>query len=290
MKRLLFILVFNVAANFAMSDQIEQAVLEHIVNGQKEIAVVVPTYNNSRKNVCIKNIDSILSQDYENYHLYIIDDVSTDDTFDKLYQYINDHSNRHKVTLIKNNKRVGAMANFYNTIYQIEDHVIVINIDGDDWLPHEQVLSYINDVYANPNVWLTYGQYKEFPRGEIGFCRGYGASTIEQNAFRQCGLPISHLRTYYAWLFKKLKKEDLMYNGNFVQVTCDKVMMVPMIEMCGGRFRCLDDILYIYNAVNPISDMRVHGIDQGKIRDRIFKMRPYEPLAEIITDFATDVQ
>ena len=79
-----------------------------------------------------------------------------------------------------------------------------------------------------------------------------------------------------------------MYQGDFVQATCDKVMMVPMIEMSAGRFRCIDEVLYVYNAQNPISDMRIAGVMQGKMRDRLFKMPPYQPLCEPITDFAVD--
>lgn len=270
-------------------DQMQQVVNSHIIHGERELAVIVPTYNNANYQVCLKNIHAILAQNYANYHVYIIDDNSTDTTYALLSEYLVSHPKGNKVTLIRNQKRVGAMANFYNTIHALSDHVIVINIDGDDWLPHEQVFSYINNLYANKNIWLSYGQYQEFPSGEIGFCRGYPQRVIKVNGYRTHALPISHLRTYYAWLFKKINKEDLMYNGDFVQATCDKVLMVPMIEMSGGRFICVQDVLYIYNAINPISDMRVHGVLQGEIRDHLFKMSPYKPLKNVITDFAIDV-
>ncbi len=284
----LFLLILLPLSLQAMSDEQYQAVNDHMLSGERELAVVVPTYNNSRKDICILNISSILDQDYDNFHVYIINDRSEDDTLQKIATFLEDHPRKNKVTLIDNKERVGAMANYYTMIHQLPDHVIVLNIDGDDWPVDPYVFSFINMVYADPNVWITYGQYVEYPRNEIGFCRGYPKKVIQENSYRKCGLPISHLRTYYAWLFKKLNKEDLMYNGEFVQATCDKVMMVPMIEMSAGRFRCIEDVLYVYNAHNPISDMRVHGVMQGKIRDRLFKMPPYAPLCEPITDFAVD--
>ena len=287
MKFLILFLLFSCIMQ-AMTDEQHQAVHDHMVDSERELEIIVPTYNNSRKDICIRNITSILDQDYDNFHVYLLNDCSTDDTFHKISQYLEDHPRKDKVILVDNKERVGAMANHYAMGHQLPDHVIVLNIDGDDWLVDPYVFSFINMVYSDPNVWITYGQYIEHPRNQIGFCRGYPKKVIQENSFRKCGLPISHLRTYYAWLFKKLKKEDLMYQGDFVQATYDKVMMVPMIEMSAGRFRCIDEVLYVYNAQNPISVMRINGVMQGKIRDRLFQMPPYEPLCDPITDFATD--
>lgn len=285
----LFVIVYVLFIRIDEFNQMYRAVSGHIINGERELAIVIPTYNNAGYQVCLKNMHTILAQNYENFHVYIIDDNSSDDTYALLAEYLASHPKGNKVTLIHNETRVGAMANFYHVIHALEDHVIVLNIDGDDWLPHAEVFSYINKLYSNKNVWLSYGQYQEFPSGAIGFCRGYPKRVIVSNGYRSYELPISHLRTYYAWLFKKINKADLMYNGDFVQATCDKVLMVPMIEMSGGRFTCVQDVLYIYNAVNPISDMRVHGVLQGEIRDHLFKMPPYQPLAHVITNFAIDV-
>lgn len=290
MKQILFLIACLLAYNvYALTpDEVRQSVVDHTIDDQKEIIIIVPTYNNSRHDICIKNIISILEQDYDNFHVYIINDCSTDDTYTKLHNFITAHPRGNKVTLINNKTRIGAMGNYYYMIHTLDDHVIVINVDGDDWLSGPHVLAYINRIYDNEHIWLTYGQYIEYPKNSIGFCSGYTTQVIKQNSFRKHGLPISHLRTYYAWLFKRIKQEDLMYNGEFVQATCDKVLMVPMVEMSGGRFYCIQEVLYVYNAINPISDMRIYGYMQGLIRDRLFKMKPYEPLLEPIDDFAVD--
>lgn len=289
MKKIIGLLYVMTSTAYAVDNNIWSAIAAHTINGEKEVAIVVPTYNNARHDICIKNIASLLDQQYENYHIYIINDCSTDESAEKIEAFLMSHPRADKVTLINNTKRVGAMANYYRMIHQLEDHLIILNVDGDDWLADPQVLSYINRIYDD-EIWLTYGQYVEHPHGAIGFCAGYPKAVTKNNSFRKHGLPISHLRTYYAWLFKKIKKEDLMYEGAFVKATCDKVMMVPMVEMSGGRFRCIQDILYIYNAVNPLSDMRVCGHMQGAVRDKLFTMQPYEPLLEPIYDFATDVE
>jgi glycosyltransferase involved in cell wall biosynthesis len=44
--------------------------------------VVVPTFNNIANNRHISNIKTIIMQNYQNYHVVVIDDASTDGTGD----------------------------------------------------------------------------------------------------------------------------------------------------------------------------------------------------------------
>lgn len=45
------------------------------------MCLVVNSYNNALKGLIYRNIDSILQQDYLNYHIIYTDDHSTDHTF-----------------------------------------------------------------------------------------------------------------------------------------------------------------------------------------------------------------
>lgn len=83
----LFLLILLPLSLQAMSDEQYQAVNDHMLSGERELAVVVPTYNNSRKDICILNISSILDQDYDNFHVYIINGRSEDDTLQKLQTF-----------------------------------------------------------------------------------------------------------------------------------------------------------------------------------------------------------
>ncbi len=264
----------------SFADVIFQSVVDHTINGQKEFAIVVPTYNNSR--FCIANIESLITQKYDNYHVYIINDASTDETYEKLTAYIIDHACEDLVTLINNSERVGALANYYRVISSLEDHVIVLNVDGDDWLAHEDVLSTLNNVYDDHNIWLTYGQFKQYPSGEIGFCRSISGDVIEHHNYRKSEWLSTHLRTYYAWLFKKIDSNDLYYNGHFMRACGDRALMYPMLEMCAGHFACIQDVLYIYNCANPLADVRVNLQEQQKMCRYICSLKRYKPLNSIL--------
>lgn len=265
---------------FSFTDVIFQSVIDHTVNGQKEFAIVVPTYNNSR--FCIANIESLIRQKYDNYHVYIINDASTDDTYEKLKTYIIDHACEDLVTLINNKERAGALANYYAVISSLEDHVIVLNVDGDDWLAHDKVLFLLNKVYDDSYVWLTYGQFKQYPSGEIGFCKPISYEVIEQHTYRKSDWLSTHLRTYYAWLFKKIDINDLCYDGHFMRACGDRAVMYPMLEMCAGHFACIQDVLYIYNCANPLADVRINLEEQQKMCRYICSLKPYGALSSAL--------
>ena len=91
--------------------------------------VIVPTY---------------LDQDYGNFHVYLINDRSTDDTLQKIPTFLEDHPRKDRVTLIDNEERVGAMANYYAMVHALEDYLIVLNIDGDDWLVDLMLQKYLS--------------------------------------------------------------------------------------------------------------------------------------------------
>ena len=271
----------TILSAFAMSDDLWDQIIAHEECNEKELAIVVPTYNNSRW--CIKNISSILAQKYENYHVYIIDDSSTDDTFQKLYDYLENHPLNYKVTLRQNTVRRGAMANWYDTISELADHVIVLNIDGDDWLAHDFVFMHVNAVYADKRIWMTYGQFKVWPGEYKGFCKRHAPRVIRKHNYRYSDWLSSHLRTYYAWLFKEIEVEDFKYDGVFLPTTCDRAMMYPLLEMCAGHYYCFEDeVLYVYNAQNPLADVRRNCALQQKMCGYIMSRAPYAPLADVL--------
>jgi glycosyltransferase involved in cell wall biosynthesis len=244
---------------------------------EKQMVIVIPSYNNEQW--CVENLDSVCWQEYKNYRIVYIDDCSTDKTYDLVKEYCDTHQLWNKVQLIHNDTRIGALENLHKAIYAVPGQAIVVLVDGDDMLRNNKVLSFLNNVYVNPNIWLTYGQYVEYPSGLRGFCQDFPAKVVKKNKFRQWyGCPISHLRTFYAWLYKKINIVDLMYQGKFYQMTWDKAMMIPMIEMAGDRYRYIPEILYIYNNSNPINDHRVDVKLQANLRTQICNKSPYKRL------------
>ena len=217
---------------------------------EKPLVVVIPSYNNARWYK--QNLDSIFSQKYCNYRVIYIDDCSTDGTYELVEEYVKATGQENRVTLIRNEVNRGIFANHYRAVHMCDDYEIVLNVDGDDWLHDDQVFNKVNQAYTDSDVWLTYGQFKSWPENKAGFCKRSPKHVIERNAYRDFTWRASHMRTFYAWLFKRIKLKDCLYNGEMYRLCADMVMMYPMLEMAGGKhLHVMDDLLYVYNESEP---------------------------------------
>ena len=227
---------------------------------QKKLVVVIPSYNNQEWYQ--KNLDSVFNQNYKNYRIIYIDDASTDKTGELVEKYVKEKKQNHRVSLIKNTSQEGATANRYKGSHLCEDDEVVLILDGDDWLAHNNVMQVINKTYSCDDIWLTYGQFIRWPSGEIGQCKklpqNYNYRTMKH-------WYTSALRTYYAWLFKKINRDDLMYEGKFFQVSGDVAEMLPMLEMARRHTKFIKKILYIYNNKTPFNDFKKHSAAQLKL-------------------------
>jgi hypothetical protein len=120
---------------------------------------------------------------------------------------------------------------------------------------------------------------KENTTGHSKWSQPIPPNIVAANAFREHRCP-SHLRTFYAWLFKEIDLKDLLYKGDFFSMTADMAMMYPMIEMAGERHLFMPTINYIYNMNNEINDNRVNAQLQRDLDSYIRKSPRYLRLEE----------
>ncbi len=222
---------------------------------EKPFVVIVPSYNNAKDYQ--QNLDTIFSQVYENFRVIYINDASADGTGELVEAYVQEEEVSDQITIIHNEENRGALYNLYHAIHSCDDEEIVVCLDGDDWFADDCVLRRMNELYSSGKVWLTYGGYRDYPGGWEYHGKRYDKERIKKNWFRS--KPIlgwMPTRTFYAWLFKRIKMQDLMFQGSFYPMAWDWGIMFPMLEMAGERFEAVEDIFYIYNRANPISDNR----------------------------------
>lgn len=250
---------------------------------EKRIVLVIASYNNIRW--CKSNLITVFKQKYENYLVIYINDCSSDGTGEEVKRLILEYGMQDKVIFVDNTERKGALANQYHAIHSCQDTDVIAILDGDDRLANEHVLARINQEYQDPNVWLTYGQFKEYPSNAIGFCCPMPDHVVQNNSFRTHNHIPSHMRTFYAGLFKRIKKEDLCDSqGNFLMMTGDIAAMFPMIEMAREHFRFIPDVLYVYNGANILNDHKVSKSMQRAIDLLIRSRSPYEKLTSLFLE------
>ena len=243
----------------------------------KDIRIIIPSYNN--KDWYQKNLDSVVSQKYDNWHAIYINDCSSDQTGVLVAQYIVDNNVSDKITLINNTQRQGALYNLYYAIMQCPDNAIILTLDGDDWLAHDGVLARVDHEYSTADAWLTYGAFQGYPDSTfLGGHKRVPAHIIKNNSIRRVEWYTTHLRTFYAWLFKRIKKEDLMYDDKFFEVTWDQAFMFPMVEMAATHARHIPEVLYVYNMATPLNDFKVRLRQQLAMEKVIRSKERYKPI------------
>lgn len=243
---------------------------------EQPIVIVTASYKNAEWYKW--NLDSIFSQNYTNWRLIYVDDNSPDGTGELVKAYVKERGFEDRVTVICNHNRRKALANLYTAIHMCAPTEIVAILDGDDRFAIDNALKMVNFIYSAHDVWLTYGQYREYPSGKIGFCRPYPMHVVENNLYRNSQDGPSHLRTFYAGLFHKINVEDLMYEGDFFPMTYDLAIMFPMLEMTGGRFKFCPLPLVDYNTRNPLNDHKVSRELQAKCDREIRSRNRYTKL------------
>ncbi len=252
---------------------------KEIPSDEKHIVIVTASYNNLLWYE--GSLVSALTQNYSNFEIIITDDCSPDGTGDHIEAYVRNHELPCKVTLVRNHQRSGALQNIYRAIAWCEPTDIIAVLDGDDCLADAQVLSLLNSTYANPDVWMTHGRMRLASTGTAWHWQeDIPDKFIDNNSFRSYYTIASHLRTFYAWLFRKVQLKDLLYQGYFLPVAQDVGWAIPMMELCGHHHAYIDTITYLYNDVTPLMDAKINRALQLSLEQMIRAKPAYRPLAK----------
>ena len=232
---------------------------------------IVSTVLNAEKWVK-RCIESVHRQTFRDWTHILIDAKSDDNTW--MHAKMADQDTRTR--LAQNDVRQAALQNAVETWNDLPDDEIVVWLDGDDWLAHDRALEVLAETYANPDVWLTYGQFMMLD-GTIGFASRY---PLGENV-RKLDWRATHLKTFRAGLAKKIKPGDLLKpDGSWCDLAIDHVVMYPLLEMAGERYAAIDRVLCVYNF-----DASWWATHDGATRvleraedNRIRAMPPYERL------------
>lgn len=280
-----------------------------------KIKVVIPFYNpGDYIEMCI---NSILTQDYENYEVLFIDDASTDGSYEKIPAclYDTDENGQPKrgedgsivilekhplleetkclnVMAWRGSSRATALPNIHNGIMHFctDPDDIVVLLDGDDWLVSQNVLSYINDFYNENDCWMMYGSSR-WTDGRR--CCSSPYPEFEYKNLRAAPFRISHIRTFRAGLYHKIAEQDPEWKcmrdkkGEWYRMTYDVAMFLPMLEMAGyDKVKHNPKPLYVYNRDNPLNDDKVNQQLQWDIHEEILQKKSFKKITSYKNEMA----
>ena len=222
---------------------------------------------------CLK---SLQCQEREDWICYVVDDLSTDKSRDIVSKMAWKDP---RIILIVNTKKTYQVGNYQKIMSRkdIGSEDICLTVDGDDWLPDSKVLTRLAEAYDN-GAWMTYGQFLQWDGNnfEVGFAK---APPLWDD-LRKLRYTTTHLRSWKAFLWRKIKNADLRKENGFeIRAGGDTAFMYPMLEMAGPyRAMYIPYFMYVYNVSNP-DNVHKHSLkDQHDTAADIRNRTPYERL------------
>ncbi len=135
-----------------------------------------------------RTLQSIFEQDYTNFRVVFIDDASHDRTYKKAKEFIFENNLGERVSLVRNEHRLGEKATLYRNIELCKDREIVLVLHAQDFLSTTNALQKLNAAYHNPSVWASVAPSLDYPSYEI---------SQEKS------------RSWYAAVFKELELKEI---------------------------------------------------------------------------------
>jgi glycosyltransferase involved in cell wall biosynthesis len=186
--------------------------------------IITPAYN------CQDDIKqtlwSVFGQTYKNWHMTIIDDMSTDDTANVVNEFSKQHGFENKVSLISRNEKYGEVRNTLDICKNLPGETIVIRLDAGDWLTDLGCFRILKEIYErfDPAVLWTSHRWAWSNKNISGPINPH--ISLYKQPWRS-----SHLKTFKVKDFRGLNPENFFdSDGNYIMIACDQAVFLPMME------------------------------------------------------------
>ena len=251
---------------------------DYKTGNEQPIVIISPFYNCA--NYIAKCIQSVAAQDYDNYVHILIDDCSTDNTVEVVTNTVEalpkEVQDRFKIAVNKENQ--GAVKNQIDHIRSLmNNNAIIMLLDGDDSLVNDNtIFSQYNALYDGTTE-FTYGSCWSMVDNIPLISQPYPEYVKQSRDYRNHHfnwiLPYTHLRTFRKYLINDIA-DSLFQNerGEWFKAGGDGSVFYALIEAADpNKVKCLQDIVYNYNDINPLNDYKVNAVEQNQNAQIIVK-------------------
>ena len=247
------------------------------------IKVVIPFYNCEKW--LERSLRSVAIQSHAMKEVFVIDDASTDGS-SEIAQNI---CRIHGFNYIRNEENLKMPLNLVNTVKIMNANPmdVIFILDGDDYLPHANVLRRVGEIFAVANVWFTFGQYMSDPPDyACAPAQPPSLEAIKNRSYRKDAVSFfNHPLIFRKFIFDQIPEQYLQdKNGKWYQAGYDRAIVYPLMELCSDgdppHWLFVNEILYVYNSINDLSEFRLDP-DWGKMVDDVHEKRPLRPYRPI---------
>ena len=204
----------------------------------KKVVFVSPMYNASTHLNDL--INSMNEQKNPNWKHIIIDDMSTDGSFDLACKLIRDYDN---FEIRKNQEKNWALKNVVKVAreYQDDPDVIIAVVDADDALCNENTVELILKAYEDPEVDTVWTSHTWDING-LNISREL-PDNVNPYQYPWCS---SHLKTWRATTLLGIDDENFKdLDGNWFVRGYDQALYLPLLYLSHKK-KFLDEICYLY--------------------------------------------
>lgn len=222
-----------------------------------------------------KCVQSVFNQTYNNFHLHLISDGSTDGTCEMINRYRN--NGRISVHIHAENK--GAALRRLQVIRPLDKDSICLLLGLDDeLLPN--CLERIKQEY-DKGKWMTYGNWHD-QHGQMlphDFELEFSEIEHQEISYRQLKYRSTAPNTFKKFLFDHIPDEDFKVNGRWMDNATETELMFSCLEMCGKRrIGVIKEPIYIYNRGRKTGTIARHGMNHKMALLKEVMSRPKKPL------------
>lgn len=204
-------------------------------------------------------LDSIAGQTLTDYNVCVVNDASTDE---RMEPFLRTYCKGMGWAFLQRELNAGALRSQHEgiTLLDPKEGDVIVWCDLDDSFSSEGSLAVL-DSYYDENTLMTYGSYSSVPYSET--CPAvlrYPPECEAENDYRNMskwGIRYNHLRTVRWELYRQLiPQQDFFFRGKWMDLASDCAVMIPCLEMAGGRYKVIPEILYNYSSDNALSEWR----------------------------------
>lgn len=234
-----------------------------------------------------QTLRSIENQKYPHWQAHIVDDASPGiEQADLIRNWCSSRGDKWGFTIHSEGR--GAVRNQYEGIRAMnpndEDVIVFLDLDGDQ-LANDHVLERLVYHYRG-NTLMTYGNYRPVPDLEPDVpspVSPYPPEVVKNNMYRQStlmqGTRYNHLRTVKWKVLKAIPDSYFHFDdGSWIVTPADLIVMMGALELAGGRYKCIEETMVLYNAVQPHPDNMHHPGENVRGSNYTFSLQPLQRL------------
>lgn len=198
-----------------------------------KVSIIVPAFN--CEHTIVKCVNSILSQDYENIELIVIDDASNDNTLDELQKNFDDL----RLKVIQNKENIGVSGS-RNKGLKASDGEYIAFCDADDHMSRDMITSMVREMHSADVDIVSCG----IDAGK--------KIIIDEGIYKTKDDMVKHVIRTGGFIWNKLFRRSMLDKGQIrfddsLYLCEDYVFLLQSISKARGM-KCIPNVLYHYEG------------------------------------------